>query len=399
MNIPQNIERNLSSDDTETSIVGLCRARDMRARFFVIVVLVSAAGACSGAESPTTAMSPTDDAASMPMSDGAPFDRTVGSTDGADAQRGDPPSPDVATDVPLGDGAASSDGSDAPRTVGALYCPPGAPASTDPFPADRTPTLVPLGPPGGISFLEGPVWLADRGVLLLSEWNGGHRILQVTPPQAIDVFLPATGTNGLAVTPDGKALLVVTEMPAASVSRIDLADKNVQPLVRDYNGQGFIQPNDLAVRADGTIYFTDYQAGRLYRRALDGSLSIVSSLPRSNGVGLAPDEKTLYLNADTHTVKYPLGTDGTVGMGTDLATGLSGADGIAIDCAGNVFIAQNSGGSVVVVSAGGTRLGELGGLPRVVTNAAFGGDDRRTLYITTNSALYAIKLEVPGLPY
>jgi sugar lactone lactonase YvrE len=103
------------------------------------------------------------------------------------------------------------------------------------------------------------------------------------------------------------------------------------------------------------------------------SLSIVSSLPRSNGVGLSPDEKTLYLNANTRTVKYPLAIDGTVGMGTDLGTGLNGADGIAIDCAGNVFIAQNNGGSVVVVSAGGTRLGELGGLPRIVTNAAFGG--------------------------
>src|SRR5262245_23232602 len=101
----------------------------MRGRFFVIVLLASAAGACSGAESPTPFMSQTDDAASMPMSDGAPFDRTVGRTDGSDAQTGDSASPDVATDVPLGDsfadardgggasrsdadGAASSDGPD-----------------------------------------------------------------------------------------------------------------------------------------------------------------------------------------------------------------------------------------------------------------------------------------------
>lgn len=287
----------------------------------------------------------------------------------------------------------------AARTVGDVYCPARATPYPSPLPPNRQATTVPITPPGGISFLEGPVWLAERGVLLFSEWNAGHRILQLTPPQAVEVFMPATGSNGLALTPDGKSLLMVTEMPAAGVSRVNLADKAVQRLAQNYNGQAFVQPNDLVVRADGIIYFTDYQAGRLYRRALDGALSIISSLPRSNGVAVSPDEKTLYLNADTHTVKYPLAPDGTAGEGTDLASGLSGADGLAIDCAGNVYIAQNSGGAVVVVSAAGARLGEIGGLPRTVTNAAFGGPDRQTLYITTNSALYSLRTEVAGLPY
>ena len=171
------------------------------------------------------------------------------------------------------------------------------------------------------------------------------------------------------------------------------------PLATRYAGQPFVQPNDLVVRADGTIFFTDYQAGRLYRRAVHGKLDLISSLPRSNGVALAPDETALYLNADTHTVKYPLAPDGTVGAGTDLAGNLRGADGLAIDCAGNVFIAQNNGGSVVVVSPAGQQLGEITGLPLVVTNAAFGGADRRTLYITTSSALYSLALANPGLPY
>ncbi len=206
-------------------------------------------------------------------------------------------------------------------------------------------------------------------------------------------------SNGLALTPDGKSLLLVTEMPAATLSRLDLADKSVEPLVKDYEGTSFIQPNDVTVLANGTLFFTDYQAGRLYQRDSAGKVSLISSLAHSNGVGVSPDEKTLYLMADTHAVEYPLGPDGKVGVETEFAADLNGADGLAIDCAGNVYIAENNGGSLVVVAPSGTKLGELTGLPRTVTNAAFGGPDRKTLYITTSSALYAVALPLAGLPY
>jgi gluconolactonase len=328
----------------------------------------------------------------------------AGGTAGGDAAADAKPEvgPEVGDVGPKTD-ASSADGGDAggapTSTLGAVHCPPASGAYPNPLANSVTPAQVPITPPGGIMFLEGPVWLADRGVLLLSEWNGGHRILQLTPPAAVEVFLPASRTNGLALAPESGALLIITESPGAGVARLNLADKSVTPLVQAYEGQPFVQPNDLAVRADGTIYFTDYQAGRLYRRAPDGGLTIVSSLAKSNGVALSPDERTLYLNADTRTVKYPVAADGTVGAGTDLTTGLRGADGLAIDCAGNVYVAQNDGGAVAVVSAAGTKLGEIGGLPRAVTNAAFGGPTKRTLYITTSSALYAAELPVPGLPY
>ena len=286
-----------------------------------------------------------------------------------------------------------------PDSIAALYCPPGAASSANPLLGNPLPSVVPIAPPGGISFLEGPVWLAERGVLLCSEWNQGHRILQLTAPQAVEVFLPASGTNGLILTPDGQSLLVVTEAPAASVSRIDLASKQVTPLVESYEDESFVQPNDLAVRADGTVFFTDYQAGRLYRRASDGALSLVSSLAQSNGVGISPDEKTLYLNAGARVVAYPLALDSSVAEGSDFATDIEGADGLAIDCAGNVYVAQNEGGALVVFSPAGEPLGEFGDLPQTVTNAAFGGPERKTLYITTSSALYAVELPIPGLPY
>jgi gluconolactonase len=303
----------------------------------------------------------------------------------------------------VSDGGVAGDGGppdpQEPTTIGDIYCPPSATPYPNPLTGAASPTVVPITPPGGISFLEGPVWLAERGVLLFSEWNQGHRILQLTPPQAVEVFLPSSRTNGLVFTPDAQALLVVTEEPDSSVSRIGLSDKNVAPLVEDFEGESFVQPNDLAVRADGTLFFTDYQAGRLYRRAPDGAVALVASLAHANGVGISPDETALYLNADAVTVRYPLAADSTLGEGRNVATGLNGADGLAIDCAGNVYVAQNEGSALVVVTANGTLLGEIGDLPQVVTNAAFGGPDRRTLYITTSSALYSLNLPVPGLPY
>jgi gluconolactonase len=323
----------------------------------------------------------------------------------SDAPRMEGARPDVAAvqdapapppDAPAGE--PTPEAAPPPSVIGNLYCPPGVAPGANPLPADRTPRLVPIAPPGGITFLEGPVWLAERGVLLLSEWNGGHRILQVTPPQAVEVFLPATGSNGLALTPDGAGLLVISETQGKAVSRVGLADKAAQPLVQTFEGQAFVQPNDLAVRADGTIFFTDYQAGRLYRRAVDGKLSLLASATHANGVALSPDEETLYLNSDARTIRYPLAADGSLGVASDLVTGLKGADGLAVDCAGNVYVAQNMGGAVVIVSATGAKLGELTGLPMTVTNAAFGGPDRRRLYITTSSALYSIELLVPGLP-
>jgi gluconolactonase len=258
---------------------------------------------------------------------------------------------------------------------------------------------VPIAPPSGIDFLEGPVWLQERGVLLLSEWNDGHRILQLTPPQAVEVFLPASRSNGLIVAPDAQSLLLVREEPDSSLSRLSLQDKAIEPLVEDYEGESFVQPNDLATRADGTLFFTDYQAGRVYRRAVDGEVALVASHPHANGVAISPDETTLYLNSDAVTLAFSLSAQSELGPSSNLATGLSGADGLAVDCAGNVYIAQNQGGALVVVSPGGDALGEIGSLPQTVTNAAFGGPAMKTLYITTNSALYAVELPVPGLPY
>jgi gluconolactonase len=259
---------------------------------------------------------------------------------------------------------------------------------------------VPIQPPSGIEFLEGPVWLAEPGVLLMSEWfTGQHRILQLTPPQAIEVWLPTSRSNGLILAPSGDALLLVTETPTAGAARVSLTSKDVESLASSYQGQAFVQPNDLAVRADGLLFFTDYQAGRLYRLDADRSVTLVAAQPHANGVGLAPDERTLYLNSDAHTFAYPLDAAGALGTPRELSSAVQGADGLAIDCAGNVYVAQNEARSLLVLSAAGDELGEIDVQSNAVTNAAFGGPERKTLYITTADALYSVELAIPGLPY
>jgi gluconolactonase len=285
-------------------------------------------------------------------------------------------------------------------TLAKLYCPDAGGAFPNPLAGGAEAKLVPVAPPNGITFLEGPVWVASTGVLLMSEWNGGtHRILQLTPPQAVEVWLPVSRSNGLILAPEGDALFMVTETPAAGMARVELASKDVEPLVTSYSGESFIQPNDLAVRADGTLFFTDYQAGRLYRRGKDEQVTLVASQPHANGVGLAPDEHTLYLNSDARTLAYPLDAESELGAPRELSTQVKGADGLAIDCAGNVYVAQNEARSLLVLSPAGDELGELAVQSNAVTNAAFGGPDRKTLYVTTGNALYSIQLGIPGLPY
>jgi gluconolactonase len=357
-------------------------------------------GCSDGAKAPTPVRSDTAGSAGQSAAGTGGAETVTGGTSNSGASGGSSGGAGSGGSLAGGAGDAPVAGSSAaPKTIGEIYCPAAAAPYPSPLAAAPAASAVPINPPGGIEFLEGPVWLQERGVLLLSEWNDGHRILQLTPPQAVEVFLPTSRSNGLIVTPDAQSLLMVREEPDSSLSRVSLANKAIEPLVEDYEGTSFVQPNDLATRADGTLFFTDYQAGRLYRRAIDGSVSLVASHPHANGVAISPDETALYLNSDALTIAFPLSAQSDLGESSNLATGLSGADGLAIDCAGNVYIAQNQGGALVVVSAAGDALGEIGDLPQTVTNAAFGGPERKTLYITTNSALYAVELPVPGLPY
>ncbi len=178
-----------------------------------------------------------------------------------------------------------------------------------------------------------------------------------------------------------------------------------------YNGQPFNCLNDVTVRNDGNIYFTDpsYQKGgrqgqpdtSYFRLSPAGVLTRIGARVQPNGISLSPDGQYLYVSsAETNgggVKRRQLANDGSV-MGAAMDFSRLPSDGMAIDCAGNLYLVSNN---VTVVSPTGQMIGQIGGLPTgtdFVTNAAFGGPQSKTLYITSAKTLHQIVLNIPGLP-
>jgi gluconolactonase len=163
--------------------------------------------------------------------------------------------------------------------------------------------------------------------------------------------------------------------------------------------------------ADGTLYFTDpdYQRKaapggqpltRVYRHR-DGVTTVVDDTLRNpNGIALSPDGGTLYVAGGTSggdvLRAYPV-IEGGVGAGHDLAR-IAGGDGLTVDCLGNVYVTEHGERRVRVFSPAGDVLATIR-VDANITNAAFGGADRRTLFLTGAASLWSIDLDVVGLPY
>jgi len=267
--------------------------------------------------------------------------------------------------------------------------------------------------------VEGPVWIGDA--LYFSEMTNSNmkppsRIVKIASGGAVSVFAPDAGSNGLAV--DGSGNLIAAVHKDGSISQISLTSGAATPLVSMYMGKPFTSPNDLAIRSDGTIYFSDpsYQnsanpqgAERLYR-VTPGPTRTVSAITDApmppNGVTLSPDEKTLYASANNGGLKkFSVMTDGSLSAASDFVAG-SGGDGMAVDCAGDLFVTGNGATTVRVYSPAGALLTtiNLASGAGNTTNVAFGGADHKTLYITAQGTegqrgVYSIALSVPGFPY
>lgn len=267
--------------------------------------------------------------------------------------------------------------------------------------------------PGGL--VEGPVWI--DGALYLSHFGPGPEpqssILRYTEGGTLEEFITGSGSNGLAVDADG--MILAGTHDDGGISRFAL-DGTRTSIVAEYEGTRLNSPNDLTLRSDGTIYFTDpsWQASNpnpqgqtgIYRIDPEGNIHLEDgSQSMPNGISLSPDESLLYVGTPGGVMRYDVAADGTLGAGTQFAgaLGLNSVDGMAVDCAGNLYVSIHNQGQLRVVDPGGTELGVIMVAPSV-TNSAFGGSEGRTLFITAGDpnngeALYSVDVAIPGYPY
>jgi gluconolactonase len=261
----------------------------------------------------------------------------------------------------------------------------------------------------GFQFTEGPVWMPD-GYLLFSDIPAS-RIYRWAPEDQVEVWREPSGqSNGLTVDQQGR--LIACEHGNRRVSRTE-ADGTVAVLADRYQGKRLNSPNDVAVKSDGTIYFTDPPYGiqpeereqpcnGLYRILPDGTLELLADdFDRPNGLAFSPDESILYVDDSPrrHVRAFDVRPDGTLTNSrviADMDHPQPGSpDGMKIDVAGHLYVAGATG--VWVFEADGTLLGVIV-TPERPANCAWGDADRKALYITARTSLYRIRVKVPGLP-
>jgi gluconolactonase len=269
---------------------------------------------------------------------------------------------------------------------------------------------------GELGPAEGPVWWKEGGYLLFSDIHNNRR-MKYTPGQGLSVFKEATNrANGL--TRDLQGRLIACEHDSRRVTRQEL-DGSITVVANSYQGHQLNRPNDVVVKSDGCIYFTDpwslataapnqwdLSFNGVYRVTPDlGTLTLLADdfiLP--NGLAFSPDESVLYVN-DTrrgHIRAFNLLPSGTLAKQSDrvfadLRGPESGVpDGMKVDVAGNVYC--GGAGGIYILDPQGKKLGRIVHGAPATTNIAFGGDDWKTLYFTTRTQLGMVKVKIPGLP-
>ena len=300
----------------------------------------------------------------------------------------------------------------------AFACPAG-PFAASPLPAAGATITLLATPPGMEDWSEGPVWVASAQHLLFSAavlaHSDGHgpptTIYQLAWPNTLSVFSP-TGmmrTNGMALALNGDIYAAVHD--TRSVARLPGAVLSQRmDVVSTFNGESFDSPNDLTLRNDGNIYFVDpdYQADnralqpntRVYRLAPNGQLTVVDATrDEPNGIALSLDQNSLLIGGHDHLIKrYAIAADGSTGPAMPWASTPANVDGMAVDCAGNVYATLTESKAIAVYAPDGTLLGTLPS-PATPSNLAFGGPDQRTLFITGEGKLFTLAMPIPGLPY
>ncbi|MBU4609280.1 SMP-30/gluconolactonase/LRE family protein [Achromobacter sp. GG226] len=259
------------------------------------------------------------------------------------------------------------------------------------------------------SFLEGPVFDA-KGNLYVTDIPWG-RIFRIDLQGAWTLVAEYDGEpNGMKFLDAGTLLIADYKN---GLMRLDIASGTVTPYLARRNSERFKGVNDLVFDRAGNLYFTDQgqsglhdPTGRLYRLRPTGQLDLLlGNVPSPNGVALSPDERILYLavTRGNGVWRVPLLPDGSVSKVSQCFTsyGPSGPDGLAVDTEGRLLVANPGLGYVWVLNGRAEPVEVLRGEPGCsLTNLAFGGADRRDLFVTdsTHGQILRARMEAPGLP-
>jgi gluconolactonase len=278
----------------------------------------------------------------------------------------------------------------------------------------------------GFSWVEGPVWNRAEGYLLFSDIPS-NAVMKWNAKEGASVFLKPSGYTGAApfagaepgsngLTFDREGRLVLCEHGDRRVSRLEKNGAKTT-LVDRYQDKRLNSPNDLAFKSNGDLYFTDPPYGLpkgfgdpereldfcgVYRLSKDGQFTLLTKeLGAPNGIAFSPDEKKLYLSDSQRAawLVYEVKDDGTIVNSrtffdaTEFKKNRPGSpDGMKVDAHGNIFSAGPGG--VYVFSPEGKHLGTFDfGVP---TGNCNWGEDGSTLFITSNTAIYRIRLNTKG---
>ena len=271
---------------------------------------------------------------------------------------------------------------------------------------------------GGHIFTEGPVWNGKENFLVWTDIID-NKIWKGVPGQGTSIIMyPSGKADGMTYDHEGR--LLVAGWSSRTVWRWE-HDGSTTVLASHVDGKKLNTPNDIIMKSDGIVYFTDPSNGirnvgmesedvqkyvdyeAVYKLDLsDGSLTLlVDDFINCNGLCFSPDESLLYINdtARRHIRVFDTLDDGAIGNGrlfADLFHDDHGApDGMKVDVEGNIYC--TGPGGVWVTDPQGNHLGRLL-VPEDCANFGFGDSDYRTIYFTARSSIYRMRVEIPGLP-
>ncbi len=269
----------------------------------------------------------------------------------------------------------------------------------------------------GFTFTEGPIWHPTEGHLLFSDMPGDIRRKYTPDGTVTEVRNPSNKCNGM--TYDRDLNLLVCEHVTSSLVR-ERPDGAIETIASHFEGKELNSPNDVCVRRDGSIYFSDPWYGRMpvfgFERERDLGWQGVFRVPpgggdsqlivdrdryeQPNGLCFSPDESLLYINDTPNALidVYDVNADGSIVNGRRFADNIGSGvieegipDGMKCDERGNIWV--TGPGGVWVFDTGGTHIGTVK-VPQNVGNLTWGGDDWHTLYMPSTSSLYTIRTKV-----